>query len=229
MNDRTANAMSEIRKISADAKKPEEPRKNRKPEEVTLNYYNENAGEFAAGTVNVCFTEIQDLFLKYVPEGGKILDFGCGSGRDTKYFLSRGYRVDAADGSEEMCKIAGEYTGIAVKRMLFEELDCTNVYDGIWACASILHVVSKELPDILRKMADAVKSGGVIYASFKYGDFEGIRNGRYFTYLTEESFKRVIEGIPELVIERLWITDDVRAERGEEQWLNLILSRQTVH
>lgn len=193
--------------------------------EDTLNYYNENAREFTYGTVNVNFTEIQDLFLAYMPEGGKILDFGCGSGRDTKYFLNKGYGVDAIDGSDELCKIASEYTGISVKKMKFEELDCIGVYDGIWACASILHVTNNELPTILRKMTDAVKNGGVIYASFKYGEFEGYRNGRYFTYHTEESFKKIIEGIPALVIERLWASDDVRAERGEEQWLNLILRK----
>lgn len=192
----------------------------------TLNYYNKNAREFANGTVNVNFTEIQDLFLEYVPEGGKILDFGCGSGRDTKYFLNKGYNVDAIDGSEELCKIAGNYTGISVKKMKFEELDCIGVYYGIWACASILHVANKELPSILRKMTDAVKTGGVIYTSFKYGEFEGYRNGRYFTYHTKESFRKIIEDIPELAIDRLWVSDDVRAERGEEQWLNLILRKQ---
>lgn len=199
-----------------------------KNSEDTLNYYNENAGAFVAGTVNVCFTAIQELFLEYVPEGGSILDFGCGSGRDTKYFLSRGYRVEAVDGSRELCKIAGEYTGISVKRMRFEELDCIEAYDGIWACASILHVPRRELPDILRKMTDAAKSGGVIYASFKHGDFEGVRNGRYFTCLTEESFRGVMEAIPELTVEKLWITDDAREERREEQWLNLILKKRTV-
>ncbi|MDE7282382.1 MAG: methyltransferase domain-containing protein [Lachnospiraceae bacterium] len=195
--------------------------------EDTLNYYNKNAREFADGTVNVNFTEIQDLFLKYVPEGGKILDFGCGSGRDTKYFLNKGYNVDAIDGSDELCKIACNYTGISVKKMKFEELDCIGVYDGIWACASILHVANKELPAILRKMTDAIKNGGVIYTSFKYGEFEGYRNGRYFTYHTEESFRKIIEDIPKLAIERLWISDDVRTERREEQWLNLILRKQT--
>ncbi|MDE5867030.1 MAG: SAM-dependent methyltransferase, partial [Lachnospiraceae bacterium] len=65
-----------------------------------------------------------------------------------------------------------------------------------------------------------------IYTSFKYGEFEGYRNGRYFTYQTEESFRKIIEDIPELAIERLWVSDDVRAERGEEQWLNLILIKQ---
>lgn len=194
--------------------------------EDTLNYYSENAGAFAAGTVNVCFTAIQELFLEYVPEGGSILDFGCGSGRDTKYFLSRGYRVEAVDGSGELCKIASEHTGISVKRMRFEELDRIEAYDGIWACASILHVPRKELPGILRKMTDAAKSGGVIYASFKHGDFEGVRNGRYFTCLTEESFRGIMEAIPELTVEKLWITDDAREERREEQWLNLILRKR---
>lgn len=194
--------------------------------EDTLNYYNENAREFADGTVNVNFKYIQDLFLAYVSEGGMILDFGCGSGRDTKYFLNKGYSVDAIDGSDELCKIAGNYTGISVKRMKFEELDCIGVYDGIWACASILHAANTELPAIVRKMAAAVKNGGVIYTSFKYGEFEGYRNGRYFTCHTEESFKKIIKDIPELDIEKLWVSDDVRAGRGEEQWLNLILRKQ---
>lgn len=207
---------SRTQRISTDAEKPED----------TLNYYNKNAGAFAAGTVNICFTAIQELFLKYVPEGGSILDFGCGSGRDTKYFLSRGYRVEAVDGSVELCKIASEYTGISVKRMRFEELDRIEAYDGIWACASILHVARKELPNVLRKMSDAAKSGGVIYASFKHGDFEGVRNGRYFTCLTEESFRGIMEAIPELTVEKLWITEDAREERREEQWLNLILRKR---
>ena len=169
---------------------------------------------------------MQDTFLDYFPAGGKILDFGCGSGRDTKYFLSKGYEVDAIDGSEELCKIASEYTGIKVKQMLFEELDGIETYDGIWACASILHVEKKQLPEIIKKIAIATKKGGIVYTSFKYGDFEGIRNGRFFTYLTEESFGEILRNVPELVIEKLWISADVRAERGEERWLNIVLRKQ---
>lgn len=196
-----------------------------KPED-TLDYYDKNAEAFAAGTVNVCFREIQDLFLEYVPEGGSILDFGCGSGRDTKCFLGRGYRVDAVDGSGELCRIASSHTGISVKQMKFHELDRIGAYDGIWACASILHVAKRELPDILRKMADAAKSGGILYVSFKYGEFEGVRDGRYFTCFTEEGFREILEGIPKLALERQWITDDVREERREEPWLNLILRKR---
>lgn len=191
----------------------------------TLEYYNSKAKDFVSDTVAVAFTEIQDIFLEYIPVGGKILDFGCGSGRDTKYFISKGYDVDAIDGSEELCKIAGEYAGIQVKQMLFQELNVSEEYDGVWACASVLHVEKAKLPDVMKKMANATKKGGVVYSSFKYGDFEGVRNGRFFTYLTEESFGELLRKVPELVIEKLWISADVRAERGEERWLNIMLRK----
>ena len=142
-------------------------------EKSALDYYNHKAAEFVSGTVAAEFTKMQDTFLQYVPAGGKILDFGCGSGRDTKYFLSRGYVVEAIDGSIELCKIASAYTGIEVKKMLFQELNSVEEYDGIWACASILHVAKQELPAIIQKMADAVKRNGIVYMSFKYGKFEG--------------------------------------------------------
>lgn len=192
----------------------------------TLDYYNSNAKDFVSDTVDVAFTDIQDIFLEYIPNGGKVLDFGCGSGRDTKYFLSKGYDVDATDGSEELCKIASEYAGVKVKQMLFEELDEIEKYDGVWACASLLHVEKKLLPDIMKKIVFATTTGGVVYMSFKYGDFEGVRNGRFFTYLTEESFGEVLKAVPELVIEKLWTSADVRAERGEERWLNIVLKKR---
>ena len=191
----------------------------------TLEYYNSKAKDFVSDTVAVAFTEIQDIFLEYIPVGGKILDFGCGSGRDTKYFISKGYDVDAIDGSEELCKIASEYTGISVKYMLFQELDEVEKYDGIWACASILHVPSAELPMVLQKMTRALKPDGVIYTSFKYGDFEGERNNRYFTDLAEQTFQQVLGQVDGLQLEEYWITSDVRPGREEEKWLNLLLRK----
>lgn len=191
----------------------------------TINYYNENAKKFIDGTVSVDFRSIQDTFLELLPENAKILDFGCGSGRDTKYFLEHGCRVVAMDGSLELCKAASEYTGITVKHMLFQELNGKERYDGIWACASILHVKSEELPEIIRKMSLATIANGIIYLSFKYGDFEGERNGRYFTDMTEESMAELLVGFPELRVEKQWITGDVRDGRGDERWLNMILRK----
>lgn len=192
----------------------------------TLTYYNQNAHSFAASTVSVDFTATQARFTARLPQGGSILDFGCGSGRDTKHFLSQGFQVTATDGSEELCKLASQYTGIPVKQMLFQELDAVEQYDGIWACSSILHLPQEELISVLEKMAIALKPQGIIYTSFKYGDFAGERNGRYFTDMTETSFAALMQNITSLETEEQWITSDVRPGRGEEKWLNVILRKK---
>ena len=194
--------------------------------DLTLEYYDRNSGRFAADTVNVRFTEVQDRFLGYLAPGSLILDFGCGSGRDSRYFLSKGYAVEACDGSEEMVKAATRNAGIPVKKMLFSELNEENRYDGIFACASILHVPSAELPDIIGKMKKAVKKGGILYVSFKYGTFEGTRNGRYFTDLTEESLKQILDQVGGLDVIRTGITGDARPGREDEKWLNVLLRRR---
>lgn len=195
----------------------------------TLEYYNQNADEFVRGTLSVDFKAIQERFLAKLSAGACILDFGCGSGRDTKYFIDKGYQTEAIDGSEEICRMAGDYTGIHVKQMLFEELDEYERYDGIWACSSILHLSRNTLKDVLAKMAVALKARGVVYASFKYGDFEGERSGRYFTDFTLESFEQYMQDIKELQIEEYWVTGDARPGRGEEKWLNLILRKSGIH
>ena len=191
----------------------------------TIDYYNLNAENFIEDTQNVDMHQAQDKFLHLLNEGAAILDFGCGSGRDTRYFLNKGYQVTATDGSAEICRFASRYTGIVVKEMLFQELDAINTYDGIWACSSILHLPKKELLSVTQKMCDALKNTGVIYTSFKYGDFEGEHNGRYFIDFTEDSFQEFIAEIPELMIEDYWITGDVRPGRGDERWLNIILRK----
>lgn len=194
----------------------------------TLAYYNNNAIHFVANTVNANIEDIQNKFIKLIPQYAYILDFGCGSGRDTKKFLDKGYLVDAIDGSDELCKLASAYTGINVQKMLFQELDVANKYDAIWACSSILHLSKTELIDVLEKMNMALKTNGIIYTSFKYGEFKGERNGRYFIDMTETTFAELIKNAPTLVIEEQWITNDARPERGEEKWLNLILRKQDI-
>jgi len=192
----------------------------------TLSYYNTNAQAFTDGTVNVDFSYTQNKFLEKLNTGASILDFGCGSGRDTKYFLEKGYAVEAIDGSEELCKLASEYTGIEVKHMFFQDLQEVEKYDAIWACSSILHLPYEELAGVMNKMAAALKHNGLIYTSFKYGTFEGVRNGRYFTDMTEDGLEKLLQGVNGLEIEETWITADVRPGRGEEKWLNVFLRKK---
>lgn len=192
----------------------------------TINYYDINAKEFVEGTLNVDFKVTQDKFINKLPAKGYILDFGCGSGRDTKYFLAKDFNVEAIDGSIELCKIASEYTNIKVRHMYFNELSIVNKYDGIWACFSILHLSLDDLVDVFKRMSKALKDEGIIYTSFKYGDFSGERNGRYFTDMTEDSFAKLIANVENLKVEEQWITADVRPQRGNEKWLNLILRKK---
>lgn len=191
----------------------------------TLTFYQNNAKEYAYETSIIDFSITQERFLKYLPKESHILDFGCGSGRDSRSFVERGYCVTATDGCAEFVKLASEYTGLRVKQMLFSELADICEYDGVWACASILHLPKAELVDVLQKICNALKDGGYFYTSFKYGSFEGEINGRYFTYLTEKGLAELLPTVPALSIVEQWISGDVRAGRGDEKWLNVILRK----
>ena len=191
----------------------------------TLDYYNTNTSSFVESTQSVQMTEAWTRFTEKLPASSIILDFCCGSGLDTKYFLEHGYQVEAIDGSEELCKVSSAYTGIIVKKQLFTELSEVRKYDAVWACSSILHASSDELVIIMKKIWTALKDKGIFYTSFKYGTFEGERNGRYFTDMTEESLSALLTKVTGFNIEEQWITSDVRPGREEEKWLNVILRK----
>ena len=203
-----------------------EDRTEKEGNDITIAYYNCNAEQFADSTADVVFSDVQDRFLNKLQPGSFILDFGCGAGRDSLYFIKKGYQVDAVDGSEKLCEIAGRNTGLEVRKMLFSDLNECEKYDGIWACASVLHLPKEELYDVFKKMICAVKTGGYIYTSFKYGDQEGFRSGRYFTDFTEGSFRIFVEDHSLIKIDECWVSWDVRPGRSEEKWLNIILKKQ---
>ena len=127
--------------------------------------------------------------------------------------------------SRDVFKWAWAHSGIQVQNKMFFQLEAVSEYDGIWACSSILHLPKDELENVLHKMSIALKMDGIIYTSFKYGDFSGWRNGRYFTDMTEEGFADVIQSKNVTILEK-WITGDVRPNRGDEKWLNLLLKKK---
>ena len=199
-------------------------RKNGGNMSITIDYYNNKTEEFFESTVMAEVGLLYDRFLKYIPDGGRILDLGCGSGRDTKKFLNRGYKVEAIDGSSELCKLASEYTGIDIKCMDFFDLDEHERYDGIWACASLLHVEKEKLVDLLMKLRSALVPGGVLYMSFKYGDFAGERDERFFVDLNEDEFSKIYNKLEGYSKVDEWYSEDVRRDK-DVKWLNEILRR----
>lgn len=197
----------------------------RTPTDLTLDYYDVHAASFARQTVGIDFSPVQDRFAALLPSGASILDFGCGSGRDAKHFLDAGFVVAATDGSSELCSLAQQLTGIPIRNELFQDLSDREAYDGIWACSSVLHLPKDELSSVFALMAQALKPHGIIYASFKYGTFEGVRNGRHFTDFTELTFRAFLTSVSDLVLEDFWITTDVRPGREDETWLNVTLRK----
>ena len=190
---------------------------------ITEKYYHDNSQEFFESTVSADVIPLYDHFLKYLPIDAKILDFGCGSGRDTKAFIEKGYIVDAIDGSADLCRLASEYTGIEVRCMAFMDLSAINEYDAIWACASLLHASMTDLPGIISKMKDALKPAGIVYMSFKYGDHEGERDGRYFTDMTPERFLSIL--VPGFSIIDAWYSEDVRPDKSVK-WYNVVVRKE---
>ena len=189
-----------------------------------MNYYKDHAKDFIENTINCDMSVQYNFFLKYLNQDSKrIMDLGFGSGRDSLYFKSKGYKVTSVDPLEEFCLKAKSLGLDDVRCIKAQEIDYNNEFDGIWACASLLHVPSSELNDVFIRCYKALKTNGVMYCSFKYGSFEGIRRERFFLDLNEESFKNYIKNTG-FEIKEFLITKDVRPDR-EESWLNVILKK----
>jgi SAM-dependent methyltransferase len=191
---------------------------------VKIPYYDQNADEFFDRTVEIDVSEIRDVFLEFLPEGGSILDAGCGSGRDTKAFLNSGYLVQAFDVSTRMTQLASEFTGVEVIETSFLDYGSKTQFDGIWACASLLHVPRGDLLLTIQHLAKLLRIGGFFYASFKQGQAERFTDGRYFNDMDESLFDELLSGSELLEPEKIWITIDGRLKE-RERWFNTIFRR----
>ena len=184
----------------------------------TIEYYNDNAKEYFDYTVNVDMSEHYERFLKYLPDNAYILDVGCGSGRDSMFFKSAGYKVKAIDGSEKLCELASTYLGEKVENKRFLEIDYTDMFEGIWANASLLHAERNTIDSVVEKLWKALKEKGIIYASFKYGDGDRVQGDRYYNDQNEETIKELFK---DFKIRELWKSDDKIPGRNDK-WINII-------
>ncbi len=198
---------------------------NRHSDDSTLRYYDERATEYVARTDQLDMEEMYQPFLELVPIGGQILDAGCGAGRDVQAFVERGYRVAAFDASATMVALTTKRTGIAAVQGRFQDLTYRDAFDGIWACASLLHVPSDELNDVFKRLHHALKIGGVCFMSFKRGNGERMDDGRQYIDFTQVVLRERLSSISGFAIICIWSTDDLSG-RSDVQWLNALVKRE---
>jgi 2-polyprenyl-3-methyl-5-hydroxy-6-metoxy-1,4-benzoquinol methylase len=191
----------------------------------TISYYDSNAERFFRDTVNVDMEPLYKPFLALISPGGSILDAGCGSGRDSLHFLQSGFHVEAFDASAEMCALASKLTGLNVAHQRFDEIQYASQFDGIWACASVLHVARNETLPVIERLATALRPGKVIFLSFKNRDETWSAGGREFTGYTPDSLRRLLQGQESLSEIQMWTTEDRRPD-CKETWLNALLRRE---
>lgn len=195
---------------------------NRHSEDLTQRYYEDKAEEYLARTCRLDMESLYKPFLKLIPSGGTILDAGCGPGRDVLAFLKQGFRVTAFDASAKMVELASKQTGVVAFQMRFQELKYEKEFDGIWACASLLHVPFCEINDVLIRFRRALKTGGICFMSFKQGDGERFEDGRRFIDFTEATLRQKLADISGLSILRIWGTED-QAGRVGVNWVNALI------
>ena len=192
----------------------------------TIDYYDNNSIKYKELWLddfnNNYNFEIPDMFLSYIKSNSKILDLGCGTGRDSKYFISKGYDVTSIDGSSEMCKIATNLLKKEVEQINFLDIDYKNVFDGVFACASLLHLSNEDLLIVLKKISNALKENGILYTCFKYGDNTRIDSGRFYNDMTGEKFTNILNKIENLKIIKTWVTQQYKSDT---KFINFIIRK----
>ena len=187
------------------------------------NYYESNAERYAAETISADMSEQYQRFLPLLKKGAKILDVGSGSGRDACYFQKQGYQVTALEPSKNLCR--------EIRKVFSGEIVCSEVqnyrpterYDGIWACASLIHLQEEEVLCFFRKIDMYLNDNGIVYASGKSGISTGeVEDGRFFLEFTEQLVEKILTVNKQLQLEQLWYTEDVSGRRGF-RWLNVVL------
>jgi 2-polyprenyl-3-methyl-5-hydroxy-6-metoxy-1,4-benzoquinol methylase len=192
---------------------------SRRSDSSTIQYYDQNAAAYVDATVGILMQHLYRPFLTLLPPGGKILDAGCGSGRDSRLLSESGFDVTAIDGSAEMVAAAKQLTELPVQHLMFQQLAIEEQFDGVWACASLLHVPLNELDDVLSRLVASLRPGGILYVSFKEGDGERVEAGRHFTDLSENALRAKLEAQSSLETLRIWMTEDHRPDQSR-RWVN---------
>ena len=186
----------------------------------TMGFYDGDPEGYARSTLGCDVTSIRRRFTGMLRPGSRVLDLGCGSGRDTAALREEGFDVVPVDGSEGMCRVASSFTGSEVRHLDIMDLDYVSEFDGVWACASLLHLRPEQLDGAMGLIRRSLRDGGMLFLSFKSGCFRGVRDGRWYTDLTSEDVAS-LAGRTGFEVADIWGSTDPRGT----QWVNAVLRR----
>ncbi len=191
-------------------------------EAANLAYYEANAEAYAKQTRHVDLSHLYEPFIALLPRRARILDVGCGSGRDLRAFRERGFEPFGIDPSLTLVQIAGKYSGAKVAATKVETLEFEDRFDGVWACASLHHLPRSELPESLRRIYRSLIAGGVFFLSIQVGHGEEYgEDGRFYTRYTNSEIRIAVHASGFQVLET-WETPDTLPGRTDIFWINLL-------
>ncbi len=193
----------------------------------TLNHYNQNAQAFWQGTHDHDVSQNYAAFLAPFPKDKTldIIDFGCGPGRDVRYFRSLGHRPVGLDGSRIFCEMARTLSGCPILHQTFLNLELpANAFDGIFANASLFHVPSQKLPKVLKQLHNTLRPGGILFLSNPRGAHEGWSGQRYGHFMEFESCRNFLMSAGFDVLDHYY--RPAGKPRHEQPWLAVVAAKQ---
>ncbi|HET9579254.1 MAG TPA: class I SAM-dependent methyltransferase [Usitatibacter sp.] len=193
----------------------------------TLAHYDARADEFREGTRDHDVSQNIAALLRHIrgEPPSRILDFGCGPGRDLAAFRALGHQPIGLDGSRELAAMAREHSGCEVWEQDFLDLRLPEGrFDGIFANASLFHVPRSELPRVLRQLHAALVPEGVLFASNPRGhNEEGWNAGRYGVWHDLESWRAFLEAAGFAELEHYYRPQGL--PRAQQPWLASVWRR----
>lgn len=199
---------------------------------LTLTAYDNSVQAFTSNTKALHPQEQVKKFLSVLP-GKKILDLGCGPGRDAQIFVEQGFEVTRVDISPKMIEMARSKVDAQFFVMDMENLDFpANSFDGVWASASLLHIPKKRILQVFKDLYVLLVEEGVFYLSLKKGTGEGLQSDprygdvqKFWSFFEKEEIEEILKQADFKIIQSV-ISERQSTNQGHLLWVNVLCKKE---